>query len=357
MTNVEKGDSIVVEGLKMSYGETMALGGIDFRVRPGEIIGFLGPNGAGKTTTMKILTGYLRSDEGAAKVAGFDVSKKVMEVRRRVGYLPENVPLYEDMLVYDYLRFVASMREVAREKREERIREVARLTGIGEMLGRRISELSKGYRQRVGLAQAIIHEPEVLILDEPTTGLDPNQIIEIRDVIKAIGEEKTVIFSTHILQEVSAVCDRIIMLNKGKIVADGGLEELSDKVEGARKGTVVSFALGEKGEGEELEKYLGSIEGVKAVERIGADKFTREYRVEAEDLELFRLELMKREVEQSRGLISLKRGRPTLEEVFRAFTAEDFSDVSEDREETEEQEAREETEEKEEQEERELSHG
>ena len=347
MTSEER-DSIVVEGLTLKYGETVALRGIDFRVRPGEIIGFLGPNGAGKTTTMKILTGYLPAEQGSVRVAGFEVGQKVMEVRRRVGYLPENVPLYEDMLVYDYLHFVASMREVAKAKRENRVREVARLTGIEAMLGRAISELSKGYRQRVGLAQAIIHEPDVLILDEPTTGLDPNQIVEIRDVIKEIGREKTVIFSTHILQEVTAVCDRIILLHRGEIVGDGGLDELSERVAGARGTTVVTFAVDERWSSEEQRRYLESIPGVEAVEEIHVDRGSQEFRVESTDPDGVRLELMKREVESPRGLIGFQCGKPTLEEVFRAFTTGALREEPEESEETEETE---------ETEEMELSHG
>jgi ABC-2 type transport system ATP-binding protein len=218
--------SILVEGLTKSYGKFTALDSASFAVQPGEIVGFLGPNGAGKSTTMKILTCFMAATKGTAKVAGFDVHADSAEVRKRVGYLPENVPLYDEMLVWDYLAFIAEVRRVPRAEREARIDEVIERTGLSDVVHREISELSKGYRQRVGLAQAIIHKPDVLILDEPTTGLDPNQIIEIRDVIKEIGQEKTVIFSTHILQEIAAVCDRIVIINRAKIVADGTLPEL-----------------------------------------------------------------------------------------------------------------------------------
>ena len=222
--------SIVVDRLTKTYGDFLALDDISFEVQPGEIVGFLGPNGAGKSTTMKILTCFMAATEGTARVAGFDVHRDSAEVRKRVGYLPENVPLYDEMLVYDYLKFISEVRGVAQSEREARIDEVVERTGLEAVIHREISELSKGYRQRVGLAQAIIHHPDVLILDEPTTGLDPNQIIEIRDVIKEIGEEKTVIFSTHILQEIAAVCDRIVIINRGKLVADGTLEHLQQKV-------------------------------------------------------------------------------------------------------------------------------
>jgi ABC-2 type transport system ATP-binding protein len=218
--------SVVVDGLTKTYGNFKALDRISFAVQPGEIVGFLGPNGAGKSTTMKILTCFMAATEGTAKVAGFDVHADSAEVRKRVGYLPENVPLYDDMLVWDYLTFIAEVRRVPKSQRKARIDEVIGRTGLDNVVHREISELSKGYRQRVGLAQAIIHKPDVLILDEPTTGLDPNQIIEIRDVIKEIGQEKTIIFSTHILQEISAVCDRIVIINRGKLVADGTLGEL-----------------------------------------------------------------------------------------------------------------------------------
>lgn len=222
--------SIAVEGLVKHYGDVEALRGIDFRVRPGEVVGFLGPNGAGKTTAMRILTSSLAMDTGRVEVAGFDVVDESMEVRRRIGYLPENVPLYTDMLTRDYLVHIARLREVPEEKLDDRLRDAAEQTGLMSMMSRTVRELSKGYRQRLGLAQAIIHRPEVLILDEPTTGLDPNQIVEIRDVITSIGAEKTVMLSTHILQEVNAVCDRIIILCDGEIACDDSLEALCEEV-------------------------------------------------------------------------------------------------------------------------------
>ncbi len=221
--------TVVVENLVKRYGDFQALNGISFSVQPGEIVGFLGPNGAGKTTTMKVLTCFMAASEGVAKVAGFDVYSESDEVRRRTGYLPENVPLYDDMMVWDYLHFIAEIRGVPRDKRTARVEHVVAKTGLGTMVHRDIRELSKGYRQRVGLAQAIVHEPDVLILDEPTSGLDPNQLGEIRDLIKEIGREKTVIFSTHILQEVAAVCDRIIVVHHGLIVADGLLDDLLEE--------------------------------------------------------------------------------------------------------------------------------
>jgi ABC-2 type transport system ATP-binding protein len=218
--------TVVVEQLVKRYGDFEAIKGISFTVQPGEIVGFLGPNGAGKTTTMKILTCFMAASSGTARVAGHDVYEASDEVRKRTGYLPENVPLYDDMMVWDYLHFIAEIRGIPRAERTRHVERVIRLTGLESMVHRDISELSKGYRQRVGLAQAIVHEPDVLILDEPTSGLDPNQLVEIRDLIKEIGREKTVLFSTHILQEVAAVCDRIILIHHGVLVADGPLDTL-----------------------------------------------------------------------------------------------------------------------------------
>ena len=218
--------TIAVSGLQKFYGDFHALKGIDFSIHRGEVVGFLGPNGAGKSTTMKILTCFMAASAGKAKVMGKDVFDDPLAVRRSVGYLPESVPLYEDMLVYDYLTHMATLRGVAADKRADRVDEVVRMVGLGPVAGRAIGELSKGYRQRVGLAQAIVHSPDVLILDEPTSGLDPNQIVEIRDVIRDIGREKTVLLSTHVMQEIEALCDRIIVIASGKIVADGTFEDL-----------------------------------------------------------------------------------------------------------------------------------
>ena len=310
--------SIVVEGLTKTYGDFRALNDISFRVKPGEIVGFLGPNGAGKTTTMKILTCFMSATLGEAKVAGFDVREDSEEVRRRIGYLPENVPLYEEMLVYDYLNFIAEVRGVPGAKRKERIKAVGELTGLEKVISRPIRELSKGYRQRVGLAQAIIHEPDVIILDEPTTGLDPNQLIEIRDLIKTIGQEKTIIFSTHILQEVTAVCDRIIIINNGEIVADGTLDELEEKVALSQPGLVVGFA-GDV-DAAQVKKKLQGLDGVEKV----VDGPRREgrlmFRLRTNDEARARQALFKLETDESLGLSSIQNAEPTLEEIFRLFT-------------------------------------
>lgn len=219
--------SIEVKNITKVYGEQKALDSISFSVNKGEIVGFLGPNGAGKSTLMKILTTYLTADEGEAFVNGFDVLSQSKQVQQSVGYLPEHNPLYLDLYVREYLEFNADLHKVSKSK----IEEVIQLTGLTPESHKKIGELSKGYRQRVGLATALLHNPEVLILDEPTTGLDPNQLVEIRELIKNIGKDKTVFLSTHIMQEVEAICDRIIIINKGKIVEDSLLSELGANLE------------------------------------------------------------------------------------------------------------------------------
>ena len=220
---------IEVEQLEKSYGFARALKGISFQVRKGEVIGFLGPNGAGKSTTMKILTGYLLPSGGRASVAGFDVVDQSLEVRRRIGYLPESTPLYAEMRVDDYLSFCAEIRGVPGDRRKAAIGRAVELCGLQRVTGKNIVELSKGYKQRVGLAQAIVHEPPVLVLDEPTSGLDPNQIVEVRKLIERLGAEHTVILSTHYLQEVEKSCSRVIIVNQGQIVADGTHAELTGR--------------------------------------------------------------------------------------------------------------------------------
>ena len=223
---------IKVENITKSYGPQKAVDRISFHVKTGEILGFLGPNGAGKTTTMKMLTNYLLPEEGNIYIGGRSLLEDAGELKKHIGYLPENNPLYQDMPVIDYLQFCAEIQEIPRETIPERIREMVRVCGLNQEKHKKIGELSKGYRQRVGLAQAMIHDPEILILDEPTTGLDPNQIIEIRKLIRELGREKTVILSTHIMQEVEATCDRILIINTGQIVADGTAETLSKQVQG-----------------------------------------------------------------------------------------------------------------------------
>ncbi|NTV83879.1 MAG: ATP-binding cassette domain-containing protein [Bacteroidales bacterium] len=223
---------IIVENLTKVYGTQRAVDNISFRVKTGEVLGFLGPNGAGKTTTMKAITTYLLPNEGNISVGQFTLKDQADEIRKHIGYLPENNPLYQEMPVLDYLKYVAELQGIEKPKIRKRILEMVRLCGLEGEKHKNINELSKGYKQRVGLAQALIHDPDVLILDEPTAGLDPNQIVEIRELIKKIGKEKTVILSSHILAEVEATCDRILIISKGKIVADGTAEELRKRAHG-----------------------------------------------------------------------------------------------------------------------------
>ncbi|MBC7912877.1 MAG: ATP-binding cassette domain-containing protein [Pyrinomonadaceae bacterium] len=218
--------SIIVEQLTKEYGQQKAINSISFSAEPGKILGFLGPNGAGKSTTMKILSGYVPQTSGKASVAGYDVSAQSLDVRKKLGYLPEHNPLYLDMYVKESLEFVANLYKISNLR--SRIAEVIELTGLGEEQHKKIGALSKGYRQRVGIAQAIIHNPEVLILDEPTSGLDPNQLIGIRNLLKVLGKSKTLILSTHIMQEVEAICEHVIIINKGIIVADDSLSNLKN---------------------------------------------------------------------------------------------------------------------------------
>lgn len=223
---------IVVENLTKKYGHQKAVDNISFRINTGEVLGFLGPNGAGKTTTMKIIACYMAPNDGEVKVGDLSIRENPEEVKKNIGYLPENNPLYLDMAIMDYLEFVALLQGVEKNKVSGRIREMIGICGLNPEKHKKIGELSKGYRQRVGLAQALIHDPKILILDEPTTGLDPNQIVEIRNLIREIGKEKTVVLSTHILPEVEATCNRILIINKGKIVADGSSASLRKQAQG-----------------------------------------------------------------------------------------------------------------------------
>lgn len=256
---------IVVENFTKRYGPQKAVDDISFRVKTGEVLGFLGPNGAGKTTTMKAITCFLSSNEGDIKVGGYSVKDDPEKVKSLIGYLPENNPLYLDMPIVEYLKFVGELQGISKSKLDERVLEMIRLTGLEVEKHKKIGELSKGYRQRVGLAQALIHDPEILILDEPTTGLDPNQIIEIRQLIKSIGREKTVILSSHILAEVEATCDRILIINKGKIVADGTSEDLRKRSQG-REMLHITVEDGDKNEVYEALKAIPFIEMVDILE-------------------------------------------------------------------------------------------
>ena len=248
---------IEVRELTKSYGPTVAVNKVSFDAHAGEVLGFLGPNGAGKTTTMRILTCYLSADAGNATVAGYNIFEESIEVRKQIGYLPESAPLYTDMGVIEYLNFMTQVRHIPKSDRKARIRAVIDICGLEDVIQKDIGELSKGYRQRLGLAQSLIHDPPILILDEPTSGLDPSQIIEIRNLIRDIGQEKLVLFSTHILPEVSATCSRILIINNGEIVANGSPEELASQAKGE---DIVHIAI--RGSQEAIEAELNALEFV-----------------------------------------------------------------------------------------------
>lgn len=268
--------AIEAKGLSKSYGDVVALRDVSFSIEKGEIIGLLGPNGAGKTTLMKILTGYMQADEGEATVAGIDVAADPLGVQARIGYLPENAPLYRDMTVQEYLIMIAELRQLSPDKLGGMIAEAIEATGLGEYVRRPIGNLSKGYRQRVGLAQALLHQPELLILDEPTTGLDPTQIVEIRELIKQLSQRSTILLSTHILPEVEMTCERVIMIMRGQLRADARLEEL-------RAVNAAIVAVEDKdAQASEIEKALRGIDGVSGVEKKDVDDGFRRWRVTSE---------------------------------------------------------------------------
>lgn len=301
--------SIEVVGLKKFYGEQAALGGISFTVNTGEIVGFLGPNGAGKSTTMKILTGFIPATSGAAKVCGFDVEENSIETRMRIGYLPEHNPLYLDMYVKEYLQFVGGVYKLPNLK--NRVSEMIELVGLQREQRKKIGALSKGYRQRVGLAQAIIHDPEVLILDEPTSGLDPNQLVEIRDLIKRIGQTKTVMLSTHIMQEVEAICDRVIIINNGLLVADNTSKVLQS---GGKKHVVlVEFDSDSKVN----EKQLKSIDGVTKVKQLDN---AQTWLIESEDGSDLRKKISQTALKNSWLVLRMNTEEKSLEQVFKELT-------------------------------------
>jgi ABC-2 type transport system ATP-binding protein len=309
---------IHVEQLTKTYGLTHALQGITFQVQRGEVIGFLGPNGAGKSTTMKILAGYLMPTSGRALVDGRDVVTDSLEVRRRIGYLPETTPLYTEMRVDEYLRFVAEIRGVPGSELRAAIGRVVELCGLQRVTGKNILELSKGYRQRVGLAQAMVHNPDVLILDEPTSGLDPNQIIEVRGLIKRLSENHTLLLSTHYLQEVEASCSRVIIVHRGRIVADDTRERLVEKMPA---GTVLVRI---KGPAEAVRRQLGEVLPGRPVSEIGRDGEYGIYRIEAGTGSSSQVEeaVAHVVVKNGWGLAELQRQRASLEDVFRSLTLE-----------------------------------
>jgi ABC-2 type transport system ATP-binding protein len=308
---------IQVENLTKDYGPVRAVDRVTFNVRKGEVLGFLGPNGAGKSTTMKMLTCYLAPSGGSAKVAGLDVFDQSLEVRKRIGYLPEDTPIYRDMTVLEFLQFAAEVRGM-RDGGEARIKEIGGRCGLADVAGKLIGELSKGYRQRVGLAQAMIHDPDIVILDEPTAGLDPNQRKEILQLIKEVGREKTVILSTHILSEVEATCSRVIIIGRGKVVADGTLDQLRARERGGRYRVVVA-ANGVPAD--DIRNRLGGVSGVSRVQATAGEDGAHSFTVDAETTEDLRKTLFRAAVDNRWTLLELVRESASLEDVFRILTA------------------------------------
>ena len=303
---------IEVKNLTKRYGPTVAVDNVSFSAKSGEVLGFLGPNGAGKTTTMRVLTCYLSADEGNATVDGYDVFDQSVEVRKRIGYLPESAPLYTDMGVIDYLKFIAQVRAIPKSQRQQRTKEVIDICGLESVIQKDVGELSKGYRQRLGLAQSLIHDPPILIMDEPTSGLDPNQIIEIRNLIKEIGKEKMIIFSTHILPEVSATCSRILIINNGKIVANGSPESLADRAKG---GQVVDITI--RGPSDEIESKLQDLNFVNEFDRVNTVDGLFSYRIASEKGSNPAEELFQFVVQNGWSLTELRQESVSLEDVFR----------------------------------------
>jgi ABC-2 type transport system ATP-binding protein len=314
---------IRVDGLTKLYGSVRAVNDISFEVPKGEVLGFLGPNGAGKSTTMKMLTCYLAPTSGRAEVAGFDVYSQSLEVRRRIGYLPEDTPLYKDMLVLEYLDYVTELRKVPTGNRRRRIKEIGEITGILKVLGKKIGELSRGYRQRVGLTQAMVHDPDILILDEPTSGLDPNQIVEIRQLIKEVGQSKTVILSTHILPEVQATCSRVVIISEGRLVADGRPDDLVAREHANTFRVVLEHAQGDGYRAEfpgQVRARLETLPGVRSVTEDPTESNAVQFTVTTDGAKDLRRELYQAAVDNKWPLLELTRKHASLEEVFRRLT-------------------------------------
>jgi ABC-2 type transport system ATP-binding protein len=298
--------SISVLGITKLYGDQKALDDVSFEINKGEILGFLGPNGAGKSTMMKIITTFIPPTSGTVKVCGFDISSQSMEVRKSIGYLPEHNPLYLEMYVREYLGFIAGLHKLRNPA--NRVAEMIGMTGLEKEQHKKIGALSKGYRQRVGLAQALVHDPEVLILDEPTSGLDPNQLAEIRGLIRQIGKEKTVMFSTHIMQEVEAICDRVIIINKGKIVADAKAGEIGKQASG--------YAIHVEFDKEVSTELLLKINGVSKAKKVGA----RSWELHSEHSEDIRPAIFNFAVKGELTVLTINRTEQRLEEIFQQLT-------------------------------------
>jgi ABC-2 type transport system ATP-binding protein len=309
---------IHVENLTKYYKELCAVDRINFDVQKGEILGLLGPNGAGKTTTLRMLTGFLRPTAGSIRVKEYNIEEQALEIKRIMGYLPESAPLYHEMLVYDYLDYIANIREIEHTRKLPRIRQLADLCGLNSVMHQPVSELSKGFKQRVGLAHAMMNDPEILVLDEPTSGLDPNQIVEIREIIKRIGKKKTIIISTHILSEAEATCDRIVIISNGKIVADGGTESLKQSISGQ---TLMNISVQNAGF-EPVKEQLSKVEGVGEVVKISENDDVLRVKLSLQpDVDL-RQTIYRKIKETDWILLEFYQEAQTLEDIFRKLTKE-----------------------------------
>ncbi len=307
---------IRVENLTRYYGGTCAVDEISFEMGSGGILGLLGPNGAGKTTFMRMLTCYLRPSSGNITVKDYNIHEHPIQIKELIGYLPESAPIYPDMLVYDYLKFVADVRNLEKARADSRIKELAGMCGIREVMHKPVGELSKGYKQRVGLAHAMMSDPEILVLDEPTSGLDPNQIVEIRDIIRRIGREKTVILSTHILSEAEATCDRIVIINRGKIVADGATDELKRQ---AGSGYIIHVSLRHGNPGEITQAFTG-VPGISDVALAGSGDGIIDFRLACSGQRDIRPDIYGIIKNNNWPLLEFHRETGTLETIFRELT-------------------------------------
>ena len=304
--------SIAVKEISKRYGSQLAVNKVSFEVHTGEIVGFIGPNGAGKSTTMKMITGTLSPDSGSVRINDLPALEHQKEIRGMIGYLPENNPLYHEMYIREYLQYVAGLYQINGKEARERISTVIEMTALTREVGKKIGNLSKGYRQRVGLAQALIHDPDILVLDEPTSGLDPNQLVEIRNLVSTIGKEKTVLLSTHILQEVEAICDRVIIINNGGIVADEDAQSLKERSEGSTQ--TIHIELDET-TNPEIWKGLLFIDNVKPIEN-------NQFLLETRELRDIRGDIFNFAVSQGLTILSLSLKKKSLEEVFRELTSQ-----------------------------------
>ncbi|MDZ7580704.1 MAG: ATP-binding cassette domain-containing protein [Deltaproteobacteria bacterium] len=309
---------IQVENLTKNYSGIPAVDQINFDIQKGEILGLLGPNGAGKTTTLRMLTGFLRPSAGTIRVKELDIERQPIEIKKIIGYLPESAPLYHDMLVYDYLNYVADIREIAPQRKLARIRELGDLCGLNPVMHKPIAELSKGFKQRVGLAHAMMSDPEILILDEPTSGLDPNQIVEIRDIIKRIGQQKTVVLSTHILSEAEVTCNRVVIISRGKIVADGDVDKLKQS---AGDTSLIHLTLWQA-DGDAVRQKLSATAGVQEIVRLEAANGQLKVTLSVPSSRDLRGEIYHTVKQTDWELLEFYQETRTLETVFRELTRE-----------------------------------